>query len=374
MSGGAIPRFEAPRGLRNAHLQTIAARLRRGRVPARYARTRIDTEDGDFVDIDVWPTPDEPVGICLLLHGLEGSARSGYMVSTSAALAAAGVRAVALNFRSCGGEPNRLPRAYHSGDTGDIERALAWVSRRWPGRPIAAVGFSLGGNALLNLLGRRGTGRGAGAGGGGEGGIAGGDRQTGADGLVAAVAVSVPYDLAACAAALEDGLNRLYAARFLRGLRAKAREKAARFPDRIAPEAAAARTLREFDDRLTAPLHGFRDAADYYERCSSAQFAGSLSVPTLLVHAADDPIAPIASMPLGTLRQLPRVSLALTKRGGHLGFLDRRLGTGPEGWLERVIADYVSAALATVGGSGGRATVGGGSRAGADNAGAARIV
>ena len=334
-----VRRFDAPRGLRNAHLQTMVARLRRGRVAARYARTRLDTDDGDFIDLDVWPEPDAPTGVCLLLHGLEGSARSGYVVSTSAALAAAGVRGVALNFRSCGGEPNRLPRAYHSGDTGDIERALSWMSRRFPGLPRAAVGFSLGGSALLNLLGQDGG---------------------GAGGLVAAAAASVPYDLAACADALESGLNRLYAARFLRSLRAKARQKAARFPDRVAPEGAAARTLREFDDLLTAPLHGFRDAADYYERCSAAQFAGSFSIPTLLVHARDDPIAPIAAMPLETLRRLPHVSLALTERGGHLGFLDRRLGTGPGGWIERTIAGYVSAQLAAA--------------AGAHNAQAVRIV
>ena len=356
VNGGAVPRFEAPRGLRNAHLQTMVARMRRGRVAARYARTRLDTDDGDFVDLDVWPAPAAPTGVCLLLHGLEGSARSGYVVSTSAALAAAGVRAVALNFRSCGGEPNRLPRAYHSGDTGDIERALAWMSRRFQGLPRAAVGFSLGGSALLNLLGRDGGGGADGSG--GAAGGAGASHRAG--GLVAAAAVSVPYDLAACADALESGLNRLYAARFLRSLRAKARQKAARFPDRVAPEGAAARTLREFDDLLTAPLHGFRDAADYYERCSSAQFAASFSIPTLLVHARDDPIAPIAAMPLETLRRLPHVSLALTERGGHLGFLDRRLGTGPGGWIERTIAGYVSAQLAAA--------------AGAHNAQAARIV
>lgn len=353
-----VPPFEAPRGLGNAHLQTMVARLRRGRVPARYARTRLDTDDGDFVDLDVWPEPDAPTGVCLLLHGLEGSARSGYMVSTSAALAAAGVRAVALNFRSCGGEPNRLPRAYHSGDTGDIERALAWMSRRFPGLPRAAVGFSLGGSALLNLLGRDG--------GGTDGGARPGHR---AGGLVAAAAVSVPYDLAACADALESGLNRLYAARFLRSLRAKAREKAARFPGRVAPEGGAARTLREFDDLLTAPMHGFHDAADYYARCSSAQFAGAFSIPTLLVHARDDPIAPIASMPVKTLRRLPHVSLALTERGGHLGFLDRHLGTGPGGWLERTITGYVSAAFADAGTG---SDAGGGS--GAHNAKPAQVV
>ncbi|WP_419935124.1 YheT family hydrolase [Candidatus Palauibacter sp.] len=250
--------FEAAPGLRNPHLQTVVGRIVRRRLEPRYNRVRLDTEDGDFIDLDAWPESGEPTGVCLLLHGLEGSAHSGYMASTSEALAAAGIQAVALNFRSCSGEPNRLPRAYHSGETGDIERALAWLSERFPGLPRAAVGFSLGGNALLNLLGR-----------------AGGD-----SGLAGAVVVSVPYDLAASAAALDRGPSRIYGRRFLRSLRAKAREKAARFPDAVPPGAASARTLREFDDLLTAPLHGFRDAADYYQRCSSGQFVASVTIPT----------------------------------------------------------------------------------------------
>lgn len=318
------PAFEAAPWCRNPHLQTILGRIARRRLEPRYDRVRLDTDDGDFLDVDVAPEPEDVAGVCLLLHGLEGSARSGYMVSTGAALAAAGVRAVALNFRTCGGEPNRLPRAYHSGETSDIGRVLDWMSRRFAGLPRAAVGFSLGGSALLNLLGRDGG---------------------GAGGLSAAVAVSVPYDLAAAADALQRGVSRLYSARFLRSLRAKAREKAARFPDRIPPEAASVRSLREFDDRMTAPLHGFRDAADYYERCSSAPVIGSISIPALLVHARDDPVAPIASMPIDDIRRRTNLSSLLTARGGHLGFLDRRLGAGPRGWIERVVADYIAAAF-----------------------------
>ncbi|WP_420636107.1 hydrolase [Candidatus Palauibacter sp.] len=315
--------FEAAPGLRNPHLQTVVGRIVRRRPEPRYDRVRLDTDDGDFIDLDLWRGPEDPAGTCLLLHGLEGSARSGYMVTTSKALAAAGIQAVALNFRSCSGEPNRLPRAYHSGQTDDIERALAWVGERYPGVPRAAAGFSLGGNALLNLLGR--------------------DRSD--RGLRAAAVISVPYDLAASAAALDRGPSRLYGRRFLRSLRAKAREKAARFPDAVAPGAASARTLREFDDLLTAPLHGFRDAADYYERCSSGQFVGSVTIPALLLHSRDDPLAPAASIPVDMIRRQPNLSLQLTERGGHLGFLGRGSGTGPRGWLEQTIAEYISAAL-----------------------------
>ena len=328
--GGSLEGIEAfgtVPGLRNPHVQTVVSNLVRSHRSPRYARTRLDTADGDFIDLDLGPEPDDPAGVCLLLHGLEGSARSGYMVCMSEALAAAGIQSVALNFRSCGGELNRLPRAYHSGDTGDIAQSLAWLSERFPGLPRTAVGFSLGGNALLNLLGRVGD----------DGGLA------------AAVVVSVPYDLAASAALLDRGPSRWYGRRFLRSLRDKARRKAVRFPDRVPSEAAAARTLREFDDLLTAPLHGFRDAADYYERCSSRQFVESVTIPTLFIHAADDPLAPAASIPLDAIRRRANLSFLLAEHGGHVGFLDYRMGIGTRGWLEQSIVRYVSAALSAAG-------------------------
>ncbi len=314
-----LPGFEAAPGLRNPHLQTVVGRIARRRFEPRYDRVRLDTTDGDFIDLDLWRGPEDPAGACLLLHGLEGSARSGYMVTTSEALAAARIQPVALNFRSCSGEPNRLPGAYHSGRTDDIERALAWMAARFPGLPRTAVGFSLGGNALLNLLGR----------------------EDGGNGLVAAAAVSVPYDLEASADALDRGMGRVYGQRFLRSLREKAREKARRFPGVVAPEAATARTIREFDDRLTAPIHGFRDAADYYARCSAKRFVGSVQLPMLLIHSRDDPLAPGTSVPVETIRRRPNLSLELTEHGGHLGFLARGYGSGPDGWLERAVSAHM---------------------------------
>lgn len=312
--------LEAAPGLRNPHVQTVVARIARRRFEPRYERVRLDTGDGDFIDLDLWKGPEDPAGACLLLHGLEGSAHSGYMVTTSEALAAGGVQAVALNFRSCSGEPNRLPGAYHSGRTDDIERALGWIGARFPGLPRTAVGFSLGGNALLNLLG-------------GDG---------GSHGLLAAAAVSVPYDLEASATALDRGVGRIYGHRFLRSLREKAREKARRFPGIVAPDAATARTIREFDDRLTAPLHGFRDAADYYARCSAGRFVGAVRLPMLLIHSRDDPLAPGSSVPIDAIRQPANLRLELTERGGHLGFLARGYGRGSDGWLERTLSTYIS--------------------------------
>ncbi len=320
-----MPPFEPPPALRNPHLQTVVSRIARSRIAPAYLRERIETADGDFLDLDIWPLPGgEPPAVCLLLHGLEGSSRSGYMVSTAAALAEAGIQAVALNFRSCGGELNLTPGSYHSGRTDDIERSLAWMAQQYPRARRVAAGFSLGGNALLNLLGRAGS----------------------SPGVAATAAVSVPYDLALCSDALERGIGRLYAHRFLRTLRKKAREKARMFPGAGASAAAAAKTIREFDELLTAPLHGFRNAADYYERCSAKRFVGTVEIPSILIQSRDDPMVPSASVPLDTIGRKPNLSLVLTRRGGHVGFYDRALGTGREGWLEQSIVRYLLGALA----------------------------
>lgn len=320
MTESPLPPFRPPPGLGNPHLQTLVGRALRRRIRPRQRRSRIATDDGDFLDLDVWPVR-RPASACLLLHGLEGSARSGYLVATAAALARRGVVGVGLNFRSCGGEPNRRADSYHSGRTDDIERALAWIARMWPGLPRAAIGFSLGGNALLVHLGRRGE----------------------ESGLVRAAAVSVPYDLAACSAALDRGIGRLYARRFLGSLRAKARDKAARFPDRVPARAARASTMREFDEWLTAPVHGFRDADDYYERASSRRYVGAVAVPTLLLQSADDPLVPASTIPEPRIAANPRLALDLTDAGGHVGFVDRRRPAGPDGWMERRLAGWIAA-------------------------------
>lgn len=311
----APDRFRPPPGLGNPHVQTLLARALRSRAPAAYVRTRLDTPDGDFVDLDVWAGPVRaPRGVCLLLHGLEGSARSGYVVATAGALARAGILPVALNFRSCSGEPNRRAASYHSGHTDDIELALDWIAASWAGLPRFAVGFSLGGNALLVLLGR-----------------------TGGRPVAAAAAVSVPYDLSACATALER--NRLYSRYFLRSLREKALRKAARFPDLVPPDAAAAATVREFDELFTAPLGGFADAEDYYRRCSAGRYVAGVAVPTLLVQAADDPLVPFETFPAAQLAG-GAFEVDVTSHGGHVGFVDARHRVGADGWLERRVARF----------------------------------
>lgn len=320
---GGRPVFRPFPGLANPHLQTLAARALRSRLEPRQRRMRIETDDGDFLDLDLWPV-ENPRAVCLLLHGLEGSARSGYMTATSRALARHGVLGVGLNFRSCGGEPNRTAGSYHSGRTDDIARSLAWIEGRFPGLPQAAVGFSLGGNALLVHLGRTGE----------------------TAGLACAAAVSVPFDLAACSDALDRGLGRLYARRFLRSLRAKARAKADRFPDVVPARATVASTMREFDEWLTAPVHGFRGADDYYTRSSSAGYVGDVRVPTLLIQSADDPLVPGPSIPLARIAANPRLRMVLTERGGHVGFLGRGPRDAPDGWLETRLAGFVARGIA----------------------------
>lgn len=314
--------------LRGPHAQTIGGRWLRGRGAVPFRRERVDTPDGDFLDLD-FAVPagserlDGSAPLAVVLHGLEGSARSGYVGRTLAELASHGVRGVALNFRTCGGEPNRLARFYHSGETEDLAFVLGLLAERFPGVPLGAVGFSLGGNVLLKHLGERGA----------------------EAGVRAAVAVSVPYDLAAGAGAMERGMGRLYTWSFLRSLRRKFEAKRPLVGDACdARRVRAARTFREFDDAATAPLHGFRDAAEYYARSSSAGFLERVRVPTLLLHSRDDPFLPPEALPLAAVRANPCLTECFTGRGGHVGFV---AGTpwAPVFWAEREAARFLAGRL-----------------------------
>lgn len=311
---------------RGSHAQTLLARVLRPAKGPPLTRERVETPDGDFLDVDWGPDPGATAPVALVLHGLEGSARRPYVLSACRELFARGLRPVAMSFRGCSGEPNRTSRFYHSGETGDPTLVLELVRRRCPGRAVGAVGFSLGGNALLKLL---------------------GERPDGGRGLVdAAVAISVPFDLAAGERLLEvSRMGRVYTSYFLRSLRAKVREKAALLDGSIHIDAALrARTLREFDDAATAPLHGFRDADEYYARCSSSRFITGVAVPTLILHSRDDPFLPTEAIPLEALAANPHVAAALPERGGHVGFLG---GTPwrPAFWAEEEAARFLAANL-----------------------------
>lgn len=284
------------------------------------------TPDGDFLDLD-WLDGPARAPVLLVLHGLEGSSRSHYVLGLLDEAHARGWRAVGLNFRSCGGELNRLPRFYHSGDTGDLDHVVRLLVTREPGLPVGAVGVSLGGNVLLKWLGEQGS--------------------AAPTELAAAAAVSVPFDLAACARALDRGFQRVvYTANFMRTLRRKVVAKAERYPGFVDVAAVRrARTFAAYDRALTAPLHGFRDEVDYWTRSSSGPYLARIRRPTLLINARDDPFIPPAVLPdPATLP--PCVSAEFPVRGGHAGFLEGAWPWRVRSWAERQAVEFVGPHLA----------------------------
>lgn len=322
--------YRAPLWLRGPHVQTIAGKFLRPGPGIALRRERLELPDGDFLDLDFAEAGDHDAPVVLVLHGLEGSARRRYMLVTYRELLARGLRPVGLNFRACSGEPNRLPRLYHSGDTGDVRHVVEHLADRFPDVPMGAIGFSLGGNVLLKYLGEAGEDAG---------------RR-----LRAAVAISVPFDLTAGAATLERGLmGRIYTVYFLRNLRRKVRAKARLLDGHIDVQATLrARTLRAFDDAATAPLHGFADSADYYRRSSSAAYLERIRIATLLLQAEDDPFLPPDAIPRDAIARNPHLVAGFTERGGHVGFLTR--GGGPGGrrlrfWAEEEAARFLAAHL-----------------------------
>ncbi len=310
MSPAALVPYVAPWWLPGGHLQTIAAA--RGPAPrVDWRRERWDTPDGDFIDLDWAGRESNPAGpLIALFHGLEGSSASPYARAIAAQALAAGWRCVVPHFRGCSGELNRLPRAYHSGDSAEID----WILRRLAAR--YAVGISLGGNALLKLLGEQGA-----------------SLQ-----LEKAVAISAPLNLAAAGRALDAGLSReIYTRIFLRSLKRKTMEKLrqqAISVDRLRLKNA--RTFWEFDDAVTAPLHGFLGADDYWARSSSAPWLRHIRVPTLIINARSDPFMPEAA--LDAIGAVPaNVVLEFPRSGGHAGF------PGRGRWLARRVLEFLSA-------------------------------
>ncbi len=311
------------------HAQTIGARLLRRRTGVEFRRERVPTHDGDFLDLDwVARVDGRPVldtgPLAIVLHGLEGSARSDYALQLYRTLAQGGIAAVGLNFRGCSGEINRVARMYHSGETGDVAAMVERIVRQFPGRPLGAVGFSLGGNVLLKFLGERGAERGA------DGGP-----------IAAAVSISVPFNLAAGAERLSQGFARVYQWFLMRKLQDKLRAKVSLVRDHVdVDRALAARTFWDFDDAATAPLHGFEGADDYYRRSSCNQYLASVRVPTLLIHALDDPFLPQDAVPVDAPRENPVLESAFTPGGGHVGFVSGPPWS-PAFWAEQTAAQYL---------------------------------
>jgi predicted alpha/beta-fold hydrolase len=315
--------FTPATGLGSPNAQTIFAALVRPTRAPLVRRERYELPDGDFVDLDTFDgAPGAPH--VMAIHGLEGSSQAGYVVAILRGAARRGWGATALNFRSCSGEPNRLARSYHSGEIGDALAVMKHLQARISG-PLYAVGFSLGANVLCRLL-----------------------EETGADAPVhAAAAVSTPYDLAACCARLDGPgpFQLLYRERFLRTLKVKAREKLRRFPNAFNRKAMeAARSIRAFDDAVTAPLHGFRDAAHYYVEASSGPRLHAIQRPTLLLSASDDPMLVSPVIPPHAADN-PNLSVVLTERGGHVGFVSGRMHA-PHFWGEAQVLSFFDAVSA----------------------------
>ncbi|HEY6722075.1 MAG TPA: alpha/beta fold hydrolase [Burkholderiales bacterium] len=314
--------YRAPWWLPGGHLQTLyGAAFGNSRVD--WKRARWDTPDGDFIDVDRLPGAAE-APLVVLFHGLEGGSSSHYAVALARELARRGWRGAVPHFRGCSGEPNRLPRAYHSGDAEEI----SWILRRLRGEargaPLFAMGVSLGGNALLKWLGEDGEAKGV---------------------VVAAAAVSAPVDLMAAGDALGRGFNLVYTRAFLATMKKKGKSKLEHFPGLFDGEAMRrARTLRDFDEVVTAPLHGFRDTDDYWTRASAKPVLGRIAVPTLLLNARNDPFLPEAALP-GRDEVSPAVCLEFPDEGGHASFVSAPF-PGNLDWMPQRVAAFFQEAMA----------------------------
>ncbi len=309
--------FRAAWWLPGAHAQTIWPSLMRRRVLPQISWERVELEDGDFIDL-AWSGPADG-RIVLFMHGLEGSLESHYAGGIMRQLNKQGFRVCLMHFRGCSGEPNRLPTSYHSGKTDDPQRIVEHIQSTRGQQTYAAVGVSLGGNVLLKWLGEQG----------------------GSTPLCKAVVISVPFQLEDAACRLNLGLSRFYQHHLLTRLREKYRQKFVRIPSPLDVELDALKTFHQFDDQVTAVLHGFDGVDDYYRRSSSRQYIPKIRVPTLILHARHDPFVFPETAPLE--EELPEcVWLEMPDAGGHVGFVSGSLPGWADYWAEQRIAQWLS--------------------------------
>ncbi len=323
----SLTTFKPAWWLINSHLQTLyPALLRNTPDPPDYHRERLTTPDDDFIDIDYCGRGDQ--ALIMLIHGLTGSAQSGYIKGLQYALFKLGLRSVALNFRGCSGQANNRARCYHSGDTEDIHFLYQTLRLREPETPLATVGFSLGGNALLKWLGEQ------------------GDRLN----LFAAVAVSAPLLLGICATKLDQGFATLYRDKLLNELIAQMQAKLLHLQSlglrdeamkiEALGDLSTIKSFWQYDDRVVAALHGFKDVHDYYRRSSARQYLKTIAVPTLLIQSTDDPLMTPEVLP-GPDELSPQVQMELTRHGGHVGYISGLIPFRPEYWLEQRIPEFL---------------------------------
>ena len=337
--------YKAPFWLPGGHLQTIIASLFSKGAEVSYRRERWELNDGDFVDVD-WadaetdhnqqPSLDQHSAssqagkannaahtkpVIVIFHGLEGNSQSQYAKSLISAALAKGWQGAVIHFRGCSGEPNRLPRTYYAGDSVEINTMLARVRAAYPHSPIYAVGYSLGGNALLKWLG-----------------------ELSAQSMLnisKAVAVSAPIELKASADALDSGLNRiLYTPLFVDSMRPKALAMSRRFPGLLDDKRISkAKTIHDMDDAVTSVLYGAMDANDYYQQNASKPYLKNITLPTLIINAKNDPFMPAAYLPTAA-DVSASVTLGYEEEGGHVGFYTAGV-SNQNGWLPTRIIEFL---------------------------------
>lgn len=303
--------------LRNPHLQTLWPTLFRRKQKIGIHPERLELDDGDFLDLSWVGKGDGP--IVLVLHGLNGNVDSSYANAILHTIQLMRWRGVLMHFRGCSGVPNRLARNYHGGETEDLLTVIQIIRRREPTTPIYLIGYSLGGNVLLKAL--------------GEGKIK--------DYIKAAIAVSVPFELNKTADYMRYGFKRIYQKHLVRGMIKSIRKKIKQVLTSIdIQNLDKCSTFWEFDDAITAPLHGFKNATEYYSQSSCRQYLKQIQTPTLILHAKDDPFTPVDALPQ-TFELSNYVQFELSVNGGHVGFITGKIPLRPIYWLENRIMDYL---------------------------------
>ena len=310
--------YRAPFGFSNGHVQTIFPGFLRHERAMPYARERIDTPDGDFLDLDWCRAGSDRVAV--VSYGMESDSQTPYVAAMARALNDAGWDALVWNYRSCGGEPNRKVHFYHGGLVDDLHTVLTHALATGRYRRAALVGFSLGGNLSLNYLGRR--------------------RKDVPAALERAVIVSAPTDVAECAKMMHHGMNRFYAWLFLRAFRRRIQKKMKTMPGVIDDHGFEdLRTLEEYDERYTVPHFGFDTVPNFYRAVSSRYVVDQVAIPTLIISAKNDPLMGPDCYPIEAARTNPNVFLEMPESGGHLGFI-----TFPRNrpwWMERRVLEFL---------------------------------
>jgi len=310
--------YRPPILLKNNHVQTVVPTLFRKVDGVNYTRERISTPDGDFIDIDISSISSDKA--LILSHGLEGNSQRHYIKGMIKAFHNAGYDGIAFNMRGCSGVPNKRPETYHSGKTEDLHTVIQYILKHKNYKEISLVGFSLGANLTLKYVGEMGS--------------------TLHSKVKSAVGISAPCDLISSSIELHKAKNYIYAKRFLISLLKKMDEKRDIIPPEIWEKRNSIKTLRDFDNVFTAPLNGFRDAEDYWKKCSCKNFLSGITIPALIINSADDPILGTECYPIKEAQSNKNLFLEITKHGGHMGYIT--FSDDGQYWHERRTVQFIT--------------------------------